>query len=216
MNTPPKTSVISSPQGAPVPPYRRLSGRLQYGARMKSPSPCSYHQNATAVPRISASSALATRLRSSLRCAMSVIVAAASRGGRRRRRGRPPSVTERSEAAVGRAGLVGAGAQLRGPCLRSGGLGLGLGRGVDGRRRRADGRRDLADRGGGGGVLAADVVVLHALHLALEDPQRAAERAGCVGQLLVPEQQQDGQDDQADLHRTQVHVRLPVTCRSRR
>src|SRR4051794_11595071 len=199
MNTPPKTSVISSPQGASLPPYRRLSGRLQYGARMKSPSPCSYHQNATAVPRSSASSALATRLRSSLRCAMSVIVAAASRGGRRRRRGRPPSVTERSEAAGGRAGLVGAGAQLGGPCLRGGGLGLGLGGGVHGRR------RDLADRRGGGGVLAADVVVLHALHLALEDPQRAAEGAGCVGQLLVPEEQQDGEDDQDDLRGAEVH-----------
>src|SRR3954454_12235520 len=205
MNTPPKTSVISRPQGASLPPYRRLSGRLQYGARMKSPSPCSYHQNATAVPRISASSALATRLRSSLRCAMSVIVAAASRGGRRRRRGRPPSVTERSEAAVGRAGLVGAGAQLGGPCRRGGGLGLGLGGGVHGRRRRAGRRRDLADRRGGGGVLAADVVVLHALHLALEDPQRAAEGAGCIGQLLVPEEQQDGEDDQDDLRGSEFH-----------
>src|SRR3954451_17706993 len=87
---------------------------------MKSPSPWSYHQNATPVATSSARSALATRLRSSVRCAISDIVASGSRGGRRRRtRGaRPASVTVvlpgagGSAVAVGRAALLGAGAEL--------------------------------------------------------------------------------------------------------
>src|SRR5919107_1865309 len=177
---------------------------------MKSPRPCSYHQNATAVATSSASSALAIRLRSSVRCATSVIVAAGSRGGRRRRR-RPDrrggSLTvvpgEGSAGAVGRTGLRGTRPQLggsgfRGPRLGLEGLALAVGRG----RRRED---LTAHRGRLGGVLGADVVVLHALHLALEDAQRAAEGARGVRQLLVTEEQQDGQDDQADLHRAEVH-----------
>jgi hypothetical protein len=43
------------------------------------------------------------------------------------------------------------------------------------------------------------------VHLTLEDAQRSPERARGVGQLLVPEQQHDGQHDQADLGRSQVH-----------
>src|SRR6476661_4572117 len=93
---------------------------------MNSPRPWSYHQNATAVASSSARSAFATRLRSSVRCAISDIVASASRGGRRRRtrRPRPAWVTVvlsgggGSARAVGRAALLGAGAEL-------GGAGLG-------------------------------------------------------------------------------------------
>src|SRR5215218_1892661 len=160
---------------------------------MKSPRPWSYHQKAMAVATSSASSALAMRFRSSVRWATRVIVAAGSRGARRRRnRGpRPCSVTvvlpgrEASAGAVGRAGLVRAGAELGGAGLGDPGLlvqlrGQVAGR-AGGRRRRRRRGHDLAAQGGGlGGVLGADVVVLHALHLALEDAQRAAQRAGGV------------------------------------
>src|SRR5687768_8273589 len=156
---------------------------------MNSPRPCSYHQKETAVAMSSASSALKMRLRSSVRWATRVIVAWASRGWRRRRTRdlRPSSVTvglplaRGSELAVGRAGLFGAGARLGRADLGDPGLLVQLRGQVAARR---GGRRhDLAaQRGAGlGGVLGADVlarvVVLHALHLALEDPQRAAERA---------------------------------------
>src|SRR6476469_4439607 len=94
---------------------------------MKSPRPWSYHQKATAVATRRARSALAIRLRSSVRCAISDIVASASRGGRRRLR-RVPSVTVAlsgtggSAGAVGRAALLGTGAEFGGaglgdPCL---------------------------------------------------------------------------------------------------
>src|SRR5215213_3605750 len=179
---------------------------------MKSPRPCSYHQNATAVARSSASSALAMRLRSSVRWATSVIVACGSRGARRRRTRtrRPASLTVvlpgagRSAGSV-RAGLLGAQTQLGG--LRLGRLGL---------RVQLCGQVARGGRDGGGGgdlsahrrrlrrVLRADVVVLHALHLTLEDPQRAAEGTGGVRQLLVTEEQQDRQDDQDDLGRADV------------
>src|SRR3954454_19018366 len=93
---------------------------------MNAPSPCSYHQNANAVPISRNSSDLAMRLRSSVRCAMSVIVACGSRGARRRRNRdrRWASLTVvlprtgGSEGAVARAGLLGAGAQLGGAGLR--------------------------------------------------------------------------------------------------
>src|SRR5215207_9838159 len=180
---------------------------------MKSPRPWSYHQKAMAVATSSASSALAMRFRSSVRWATRVIVAAGSRGARRRRnRGpRPCSVTvvlpgrEASAGAVGRAGLVRAGAGLGDPGLLVQLRGQVAGR-AGGRRRRRRRGHDLATQGGGlGGVLGADVVVLHALHLALEDAQRAAQRAGGVRQLLVAEEQQDRQDDQADLQRAEIH-----------
>ncbi len=48
------------------------------------------------------------------------------------------------------------------------------------------------------GRLVVHVVVLHPFHLALEDAQGPAQRAGSVGQLLVAEQQQDRQEDEAD------------------
>src|SRR4051794_11887495 len=207
MKTPPKTSVMSRPQPFLSPSKRRSAGRLQYGARMNSPRPWAYHQNANTVATSSAKSALAMRLRSSVRCAISDIVACASRGGRRRRR-RVASVTVvrpargGSARAVGRAGLLGAGAELGGAGLGDACLLLQLRRQVAGGRR--CGGDDLAaDRRRGGGVLGADVVVLHALHLALEDAQRAAQRSGGVRQLLVAEQQQDRQDDQADLQRAE-------------
>src|SRR5215217_404666 len=122
---------------------------------MKSPRPCSYHQNDTAVAISSASSALAMRLRSSVRWATRVIVASGSRGARRRRGlgGRAPSLTvvlpgrRRSAGAVGRAGLLGAGPQLGGTRLGSAGLLVQLGGQVT-----VGGR----GRGGGGGELAAD------------------------------------------------------------
>src|SRR5688572_33340561 len=91
---------------------------------MNSPRPCSYHQKETAVAMSSASSALKMRLRSSVRWATRVIVAWASRGWRRLRIRdlRPSSVmfglsralpgAGGSELAVGRAGLLGAGARL--------------------------------------------------------------------------------------------------------
>src|SRR6476619_7075760 len=147
---------------------------------MNSPRPWSYHQNASAVATSSARSAFATRLRSSVRCAISDIVASASRGGRRRRR-RVPSVTGvlpgpgGSAGAVGRARLLGPGAELRGASLGDACLVLELrGQVTGGRRRRGarGGGDDLAaDRRRLGGVTRADVVVLHALHLALEDAQ---------------------------------------------
>src|SRR5688572_13016245 len=126
---------------------------------MKSPRPCSYHQNATAVAIRRASSALATRLRSSVRWPTRVMVAAASRGGRRRlSRGRPPSsLTVVLPGAGGSAGAVGHAGLLGGARLGDAGLLVELrgqvagGRG--GRRRRGD---DLAADGGGlGGVLGA-------------------------------------------------------------
>src|SRR3954447_17036377 len=208
ISAPPKTSVTSSSQSPllPVPSARRSLSSPQYGARTNSPSPCSYHQKATAVPIRMNSSAMPTRLRSSRRWPIRLIVAAASRSGRRVRRelDRPAVVTGgrstavRSAALVRGAGLLGAGPGLGGAGLRRGGLGLVVDR--PGGDRRCGRRQDLAgDRGGRGLVLGADVVVLHALHLALEDPERAAEGARGVRQLLVAEQQQDGEDDQADL-----------------
>src|SRR5829696_7002816 len=181
---------------------------------MKSPRPWSYHQKATAVAISRASSALATRLRSSVRCAISDIVAAASRGSRRRRSRGPLTVVlpgaGGSARAVGRAGLLGPGAQLGRARLGDAGLLVQLGGEVAvGGRRRAGGRDDLAADGRGvRRILRAQspdrgVVVLHALHLALEDAQRAPERARGVRQLLVAEQEQDRQDDQADLQRTE-------------
>src|SRR5690242_20405627 len=152
---------------------------------MNSPRPWSYHQKAITVATSRAGSALAIRLRSSARRAISDIVAAGSRGGRRRR---PlgPTVTVvlpgrgGSVRAVGRAGLLGAGAQLRGTRLGDPRLLGQLGAVLVARGRR---RRDdlAADRGGPGGVARAEppvggVVVPHALHLALEDAQRAPER----------------------------------------
>src|SRR3954453_8175835 len=182
MSAPPKTSVTSSLQSpvfAPVPSARLSAGIAQYGARMNAPSPWSYHQKQTAVAIRMNRSARATRLRSSRRCAMRLIVAAASRGGRRRRRGRRTSLTvvpfprERSDAA----GLIGPSAQLGGACLRGAGLGLGgLGVHLCGQGTVARGE-GAAGRHGRRSVLATHVVVLHALHLALEDPQRATERA---------------------------------------
>src|SRR5215218_10211394 len=117
---------------------------------MNSPRPCSYHQKAIAVAISRASSALAMRLRSSVRWATRVIVASGSRGGRRRRdRARGWSVTvvrparEPSAGAVGRAGLLGAGPQLRRAGLGDPGLLVQLrgqvtggGGGGRGRRRR--------------------------------------------------------------------------------
>src|SRR3954447_5428542 len=117
---------------------------------MKSPRPCSYHQKATAVASSRAKSALATRLRSSLRWATRLILASGSRGARRRSRGpRPGSLTvvqlEGSARPVERAGLVGAGPQLGGACLRDTGLLVQL-------RGQVTGRRGLR----GGDDLAAD------------------------------------------------------------
>jgi uncharacterized membrane protein YvlD (DUF360 family) len=43
------------------------------------------------------------------------------------------------------------------------------------------------------------------VRLTLDDPQRPPERAGRVGQSLVPEQQHDGEHDQADLGRSRAH-----------
>src|SRR4051794_29910481 len=160
MKTPPKTSVMSRPQPFLSPSKRRSAGRLQYGARMNSPRPWSYHQNANTVAISRARSALAMRLRSSVRCAISDIVASASRGGRRRRR-RVASVTvvrsERggSAGAVGRAALLGAGAELGGARLGDPCLLLELRRQVTGGRR--SGSHDLtADGRGLRGVLGAD------------------------------------------------------------
>src|SRR3954468_23039607 len=178
---------------------------------MKSPRPCSYHQKATAVASSRASSALATRLRSSLRWATRLILASGSRGARRRRsRGpRPGSLTvvllEGSARPVERAGLVGAGPQLGGTCLRDTGLLVQLRAQVTGRRGLRGGGDLAADGRGGGGVAGAHVVLLHALHLALEDAQGAAQGAGCVGELLVSEEQQDREHDQAALHRAEIH-----------
>src|SRR4051794_15330885 len=115
------------------------------------------------VPIRRATSALATRLRSSVRCAMRLIVAAGSRGFLRRRRGVwPPSLTvaplgtEGSADAVGRprTGLLGAGPQFGGARLGAAGLLLQLrSQLVAGRGHRAG---DLAaDRCGGGGVAGA-------------------------------------------------------------
>src|SRR5215218_36784 len=102
---------------------------------MKSPRPWSYHQKAMAVATSSATRALAMRLRSSVRWATRVIVACGSRGARRRRARalRPASLTVvpsgagGSAGAVGRAGLVGAGAQLGGAELGGAGLVVQLG-----------------------------------------------------------------------------------------
>ena len=120
MKTPPKTSVISRPQPAVL---RRCSGGCPgaaVGARMNSPEaavvpPGRGHDGQ---PR-GASSALAIRLRSSVRWATSVMVACGSRraGGARaaahRRPHSPSSCPERgSEGAVARAGLIGAGPRL--------------------------------------------------------------------------------------------------------
>src|SRR3954452_15919282 len=229
ISAPPKTSVTSSSQSPllPVPRARRSLSSPQYGARMNSPRPCSYHQNATAVPISTNSRAMPTRLRSSRRWPIRVIVAASSRGRRRERRSRdrPAGVTggtsPAGSAAVvggGRASLLGTRPGLGGARLRGAGLGLVV------HRTRGD-RRGLdlpGHRGGLGLVLGADVVVLHALHLALEDPHRAAQRARGVRQLLVTEEQQDGQDDQADLrgaesdHGVLRHVGLPTTLRRNR
>src|SRR5688500_6278749 len=144
---------------------------------MKSPRPCSYHQNAIAVAIRTASRALAMRLRSSVRWATRVIVACGSRGVRRRRTRapRPASLTVvppgagGSADAVDRAGVVGAGPELGGAQLGGAGLVLQLGGQVTTRGRP---RGQLtADRRCLGGVLGGDVVGLHALHLALEDAQ---------------------------------------------
>src|SRR4051794_19575079 len=205
ISAPPKTSVTSSaqsPEDEPVSSARLSAGIEQYGARMNAPSPWSYHQKHTAVATSTNNSASATRLRSSRRCAIRLIVAAGSRGGRRRRPGLVtvgPNREERSGAAVGDARLIGAGPQLRGTglggaCLRLGRLGRQRGGQVAGGWRRL--RGDHGSRGRR--RLGAHVVVLHALHLALEDAQRAPQRTAGVGQLLVPEQQQDSQDDQTD------------------
>src|SRR4051794_12186418 len=177
---------------------------------MKSPRPCSYHQNETAVATRRASSERAIRLRSSVRCATRLIVAAASRGGlRRRARGAWPasltvvlSGTEGSARAVVRAGPIGAGAEFGGADLGGPGLLVQLGSQVaTGRGYR---RNDLTAQGRRrGGVLAADVVVLHALHLALEDAQRTTEGPCGVRQLLVTEEQQDRQDDQYEFRRAE-------------
>src|SRR4051812_27601860 len=145
---------------------------------MNSPRPCSYHQKENAVATSRASSPLATRLRSSVRCAMRVIVACASRGGfrRRSRDRRSDSLTvvvpgtAGSEGAVARAGLIGAGPELGGARLGDPRLLVQLrGQVTAGGRGGSD---DLAaDRGRLRGVPSADVVVLHPLHLALEDAQ---------------------------------------------
>src|SRR4051794_27181738 len=180
---------------------------------MNAPSPWSYHQKQTAVAIATNSTANATRLRNSRRCAIRVIVASGSRGGRRLRPDvltGEPSWGYRSGATVGHAGLVRPRAQLGRAGLQGARLGLGGLGGVLGGQvglRRRGGRRDGvgAHRRGGRGVLGAHVVVLHALHLALEDPQRTADRARRVGQLLVPEEQQDGEDDQNDLRGAEVH-----------
>src|SRR3954453_19803966 len=121
---------------------------------MKSPRPWSYHQKAIAVPTSRASSALATRLRSSVRCAISAMVAAASRGWRRRRSRGPLTVVlpgaGGSAGAVGRRGLLGPGPQLRRVRLGEAALLDQLGGQVAvGGRRRGGGRDDLAaDRRG--------------------------------------------------------------------
>src|SRR4051794_3937606 len=127
---------------------------------MNSPRPWSYHQKATAVATSSARSDFATRLRSSVRWAISDIVAWASRGGRRRRPRGPwaPSVTVvlpgrgGSAGAVGRAGLLGAGAELGGAGLGDPGLLVQLRAQITAGRR--GGGDDLAADGGRlGGVL---------------------------------------------------------------
>src|SRR3982751_1511849 len=151
------------------------------------------------------------RLRSSVRWATSVIVASGSRAVRRRRnrdrRGASLTVVlpgpGGSAGAVGRAALLGAGPELGGARLGEAGLPVQLGgAGTLGGGGGSGGGGDLtADRRRLGGVPATEVVVLHALHLALEDPQRAAERAGGIRELLVAEQEQDRQEDQADLQR---------------
>src|SRR4051795_11928752 len=128
---------------------------------MKPPRPWSYHQKAIAVATSRARSALAMRLRSSVRWATRVIVASASRGGRRRRtRGRRPgsvtvvlSGTVASAGAVGRAGPVRPGAELGGVGLGDPGLLVQLrcqvvGRRGGGRGRRGRGSHDLAAHGG--------------------------------------------------------------------
>src|SRR4051812_2747229 len=159
---------------------------------MKSPRPCSYHQKATAVASSRASSALATRLRSSLRWATRLILASGSRGARRRRsRGpRPGSLTvvvlEGSARPVERAGLVGAVPQLGGACLRDTGLLVQLRAQVTGRRGLRGGDDFAADGRGGGGVAGADVVLLHALHLALEDAQERPRERDASGSFLYP------------------------------
>src|SRR3954469_14469478 len=198
---------------------------------MKSPSPWSYHQNATAVATSRARSAFATRLRSSVRCAISDIVASGSRGGRRcRTRGpRPASVTVvlpgagGSAVAVGRAALLGAGAELGGARLGDPRLLVQLrGQVTAGRRRGRGGGDDLAPDGSdGGGVLGADVVVLHALYLTLEDAQRAPQGSRRVRQLLVTEEQQDRQKDQDEFgcteseHQGSSRVVAPAMLRRR-
>ena len=62
MRAPPKTSVtrsLQSPLVAPVPNARLSAGIAQYGARMKAPSPWSYHQKQNAVATAMNSSASA-------------------------------------------------------------------------------------------------------------------------------------------------------------
>src|SRR5690349_22194101 len=123
---------------------------------MNSPSPCSYHQKATAVATSSASSALAILLRSSVRWATRLIVASASlrrRGFRVRcsvtvvlpRRG--GSERPLGPRGVGRGGvrprLVGPGPQLGGARLGQAGL-------LEQLRGQLAGRRGRAGRGGGG------------------------------------------------------------------
>ncbi len=89
ISAPPNTSVTSRVQSSPEPDSSRLSAGIeQYGARMNWPRPWSYHQKAMAVPISTNSRAMPIRLRSSLRCPTSDIVAASSRGGRLRRRTR--------------------------------------------------------------------------------------------------------------------------------
>src|SRR5690348_12934450 len=93
---------------------------------MKVPSPCWYHQNATPPATRTASRALAMRLRSSVRCATSDIVASGSRGGRRRRRGCVTGcLPARGRSARPLGGRRRRGARGGGGGLRRGGLGGG-------------------------------------------------------------------------------------------
>src|SRR3954454_14408988 len=130
---------------------------------MNAPSPWSYHQKQIAVAIATNSTASATRLRNSRRCAIRVIVASGSRGGRRLRPAvltGEPSWGSRSGATVGHAGLVRPRAQLGRAGLQGARLGLGgPGGGVGGpggppRRGRRGARVGV---GGVGGVLGGQL-----------------------------------------------------------
>ena len=91
---------------------------------------------------------------------------------------------------------------VTGCASRAGSLRNLLGHLRDGRLRNRRDRSVLGlERGRRGGCLAGLgallVVLAHALDLGLEDPQRAPERAGHVGQLL-PTEEQHGDDDRQD------------------